>query len=486
MKKGSKAKHDESEREGATIKEKIIVIVLGLIFCVAFLEAGLRVFGGAILFLQERINRSALAEKGTYRILCLGESTTADLGDGSNSYPRQLAQILTERGGGRKFSVINKGIPSGDTSLILAELEGNLNMYRPDMVIAMMGINDTNQLQAFGEPGGEKPLRLNDIFRTLKLAEFLSKDLKRKKTIEDLLKQGAYLPPWYGTDPKPMPPEAVEAVNAFDTAWNHKQSGRYALAEAEFKRLVQAHPNCMIGYIFLGECCRKQGQYREAEAIYRKVIKEKIHENPIDTNSPSLELSQFGVLYERDRDVFGKTVKNNRYAMYAWTIYELGQCYIEQGKYKDAEDVYRELMAIKPDIAYMGLAKSSAAQGQHRRAKEYYDKAQKSRAEYYNLLTVTWKNYQKLIGVLDSRGIKLVAVQYPLRSIESLRRLIGDKKGIILMDNEPVFRKALEQGRYDKYFVDRCYIDYGHATREGNRLLAENIAQVLLREVFNK
>jgi len=87
---------------------------------------------------------------------------------------------------------------------------------------------------------------------------------------------------------------------------------------------------------------------------------------------------------------------------------------------------------------------------------------------------------------LDGRGIKLVAVQYPLRSIESLQMLIGGRKGVISVDNEALFRKALRRGGYDKYFVDRCYIDYGHATTEGNRLLAENIARVLLAEVFNK
>ena len=41
-------------------------------------------------------------------------------------------------------------------------------------------------------------------------------------------------------------------------------------------------------------------------------------------------------------------------------------------------------------------------------------------------------------------------------------------------------REALQQHPYDALFWDHCYGDMGHATRLGNRLLAENVAEAVL------
>jgi hypothetical protein len=57
----------------------------------------------------------------TVRVLCLGESTTA-LG-GASAYPRLLEQILNERGGGRRFTVVNAGLPGITTDQVVAGLE---------------------------------------------------------------------------------------------------------------------------------------------------------------------------------------------------------------------------------------------------------------------------------------------------------------------------------------------------------------------------
>ena len=64
--------------------------------------------------------------------------------------------------------------------------------------------------------------------------------------------------------------------------------------------------------------------------------------------------------------------------------------------------------------------------------------------------------------------------------------MFENKEGIIFVDNEMVFRKALKQASYDEYFTDMFAGDFGHCTPKGNRLLAENIANVILKECFNK
>lgn len=103
---------------------------------------------------------------------------------------------------------------------------------------------------------------------------------------------------------------------------------------------------------------------------------------------------------------------------------------------------------------------------------------------YYNSLT--YNNYQELKKILDRRVIKLVCVQYPMRSIGPLKKIFKNKEDIIFVDNEMIFKKALMQAKYNEYFNDLFAGDFGHCTPKGNRLLAENIANVILKECFNK
>ena len=117
-------------------RQRVIAILLGIVFSILALELGLRLGGFLFISFQEYSNRISLYKKGTYRIMCLGESTTA------RQYPPYLEEILNQRNIGIKFSVIDKGVIGTNTVAILFELEGNLNTYKPDMVITMMGNND--------------------------------------------------------------------------------------------------------------------------------------------------------------------------------------------------------------------------------------------------------------------------------------------------------------------------------------------------------
>jgi len=119
-------------------------------------------------------------------------------------------------------------------------------------------------------------------------------------------------------------------------------------------------------------------------------------------------------------------------------------------------------------------------------AEEYYKKANELRLEYYN--PVTRYNYQKLKEILDKRGIKLVCVQYPVRSVEPLKKIFNVQERITFVDNEKLFKDALKNAKYKykEYFIDMIGGDFGHCTTKGNRLLAENIANVILKDLFKK
>ena len=139
----------------------------GLFLCAVFLEIGLRVGGFIFLSIQEYRNRISLRQKGSYRIMCLGESTT------DNAYPTQLQRTLNQRNIGIRFSVINKGVSGTDTEVILSRLEYNLDKYNPDMVIAMMGANDSDSVMSYEGILPKKNTRCLNSLRTYQLVKLI-------------------------------------------------------------------------------------------------------------------------------------------------------------------------------------------------------------------------------------------------------------------------------------------------------------------------
>jgi len=163
-----KLRHDQSQAKIAFWK-KIALIIFGLFLSVLFIEAGLRLGGLVLSSWQEHRNIRAVIQKGIYRIMCLGESTTA------GRYPSFLENILNQRNIGVRFSVINKGSPAINTGAILSELNDNLDKYKPDMVIVMMGINDFWPYiprEALRDSGAPSSIRSLKIYKLMKIMWF--------------------------------------------------------------------------------------------------------------------------------------------------------------------------------------------------------------------------------------------------------------------------------------------------------------------------
>jgi len=120
-------------------------------------------------------------------------------------------------------------------------------------------------------------------------------------------------------------------------------------------------------------------------------------------------------------------------------------------------------------------------QGNLRRAQEYANLAEQLKKSGY--IAMTRFNYRKIAGEVLDANKKLVCVQYPVRSIMPLKDMLQGYQGIIFVDNEKIFKDALSRDGYDYYFYDHFGGDFGHATRQGNKLLAENIAGAILKEI---
>jgi len=149
------------------LRQKTILVIFGLFLAITILEIGLRLGGFIILSLQERRNLLSIRQRGEYRVICLGESTT------QGQYPAYLEEALNQRNIGIKFSVIDKGIGSINTGFIVLQLEANLDKYQPDLVVTMMGINDYGAYTPYQAGLTAQIMLFFKSFRTYKLARLL-------------------------------------------------------------------------------------------------------------------------------------------------------------------------------------------------------------------------------------------------------------------------------------------------------------------------
>lgn len=449
---------------GISLKQKAALVIFGIALSGLMVESALRIAGFAYLCSQEYLNKSSYdgLNLKQYRILCLGESTTACEGD--TAYPRQLEGILNQKIPGRQFKVINKGVPGTDTSGILGELEDNLKKYRPNMVIAMMGINDDIDLIGDVLPRGS--------FIPVKTAIKNLRIYKLARLISVRLREAYFLGNLY-----------------LERGRGYQSQGRYSEAQEMYKKSMALNSGNPVPYVDLAWCYNEEGKILEAVETFKKAIAIKPKDYSI-----YIELGQFYQEHKRYPEAEAVLTKALGVSAGNDMVYiSLGWCYGAQGKYLQAEEAFRKAIAIKPNakIGYTEFAQCYYAnkglypQTQEMRAKAeaYFDKVRRLTGHYNE---GTRRNYNRLRDALSRKGIKLVCMQYSMRGLETLRDIFDSAEGIIFVDNEEIFKEALKKGRYEDYFIDRFAGDFGHCTSEGNRIMANNVADVLWREYFSR
>jgi len=217
-------------------RQKIVLIIFGIFLCGVLLEIGLRIGGFILLSRQEYGNRTPIKQKGTYRIMCLGESTTF-LG-GGNSYPRQLEKILNQRNSGIKFKVINKGVPGTNSTSIVTKLEDNINKYNPDIIIVMMGINDRADTVAYEDIHSNKTVLFLKSFRIYKLAKLLRLHIIHKFKEKKLVKAEETLKKALEINPK-------SDAAYISLAHNYWKQGKFVEAEEMLKKALEINPRSL-------------------------------------------------------------------------------------------------------------------------------------------------------------------------------------------------------------------------------------------------
>jgi tetratricopeptide (TPR) repeat protein len=443
-----------------TFRTKIALVVFGLFLFFVLLEVSLRFGGFILLSMQEYRNIQSIKQKGAYRILCLGESTT------EGQYPQFLEENLNQRNIGVRFSVLDKGSAGTNSPVILSQVDSYLNEYHPDMVVAMMGINDWGERIPFETATTSEGILFIRSFKTYKLIRLLWLHIltKAKETGLYKLNQDRHLS---------MNLTRVGLKGDFTES---------IVMESSLKKAIEINPKNDYVYVKLGELYLYQGKYPQAEDL----LKKSIEINPKNDYAYCVlgRLCRDQEKFYQSEDALRKAVELNPKNDNAYDV--LGWLYLDYGKFSQSEDAFKKAMDLNPknDWMYGRMWSLYEKMGKSELAKEYAQKASRLRLEYYNPVTVC--SYRKLKGILDKRWVKLVCVQYPMRNVEPLKKIFEQDESIIFVDNESVFKEALQKASYNEYFVDMFAGDFGHCTKKGNRLLAENIANTILREVFHK
>jgi tetratricopeptide (TPR) repeat protein len=429
----------KTRRASALWPRRLGLAAFGVLLAAVLVEAALRAGGFAVLTLQDRRNAEKARETGTYRIMCVGESTT------QGQYPAALEKRLDDAGLGVRFAVVDRGLAGATSTVLVDRLEADLDAYRPDMVVAMMGINDAGRHVPYEPETASRWLRFARSLRTYKLLRLA----------------------WLGA-----------SIRARSSGGAPRADGRWDEAEAAYRRTLALDARDARAWTGLGRALQARGERPEAEAAFARALE-------LDPRDARAYAGRAWGEWSRRR--FAAAEADYRRALrlepgndgfYA----TLAALLRVRGRMREAEEADRRALALDPrehgDDVDGELSIDSAERGDAEAARAYHEKAEALRAAAFRPETA--RNYRRLKEILDRRGVRLVAVQYPMRGLAPLRKMLaGDDDGALYVDNERTFWDAAGRGSFSRYFADRFGGDFGHCTAEGNALLAEDIARVL-------
>jgi len=647
-------------------KQKCGLVLFSIVFCTIVLEIGLRLTGLIMASAQEYRNMLSMRKNGTYRIICLGESTTA------GQYAQFLETILNRQNVGVRFTVIDKGCPVVGTSTLVSMLGENIKEYRPDMIIAMMGINDTGSHMPYQEVAiSEKTIHFIRSLRVYKLLLFtwhnfivkgrqfkpsqsriitsddcngliiqksyaqeennaaretgLKKEMERSPSdpnnyieladlygkqrdfvkAEEVLKQSLkrnicdpqiycalgwvyrmqakfslaeeslnkgislysrdgglyaqlgllYIDQQKSEQAERMFKKALVCDARNSLRYNelgrlYLSLGRFSEAREFLVKALRIDPGSVDLYVSLGCVFKEQANFTQAEKMFLKALEidprnveaservsnawlvqgkfneavnfflNLLKQDPTNVtayltlgwiyrNMQEFETAEkwlnkaFALAPEKFEIIkelalvyvpqgklqlaekfFEKAVAMSSNEL--WLRVELADVYYKNGKFSQAKTAVCDALRIWPenDRLYGLMAIISSGNVNDADSNKFIQKAEDLRRAHYS--PVTQDNYIRLKRIADRNGIRLVCVQYPMRDVMPLKNILVDEEMVIFIDNERIFKDAVEKEGYEVYFIDRFGGDFGHCTAKGNQLLANNIAKVILKEVFKR
>jgi len=424
----------------SVLNRKMIFRVLLRVFVFfIFVELLLRLGGVIFLTVQGHQNRINLGSHGEYRILCLGESSTA-LG-GQDAYPNQLEEFLNLGQSRVNFKVVNKGIPSITTTHIALHLEEYLEEYKPQIVVTMIGINDSVTISKSANKIITEWERFFEYFNIYKLVKSswlrfvappeeiekesrLNSQLKkiedqvnRFPTSENLLELAGLYRATNKFENEKETLLKVVAMNPQDyEAWgylglHYKRLGDYEKAVPALAKMVELSPpvgDAKVGaYAQLADCYRLWQKPKESERVYLESIQYLPHHPGAYGCLANLYLEE--KRYEEAESLYEKQFSINPHAVLFYG--KLAHCYRRNGRYLAAERLLKQAIQFNPKeaVLYVELGSCLLDNKKYKEAEEVLKRAIELKPK-------------------DEEGLQLDLNKYLLASYEAQGKLVEAKK----------------------------------------------------------
>lgn len=449
------------------IVKNLSLVFLSVFVTIVFLELVLQGAGFIYLKKQEFNNARNIKSKGIYKIMCVGDSMTAIGGD--DSYPSILQETLNKKMSNLKIKVINKGVPGFTSAHLLGKIREFISQEKPDLIVVMTGANDEwipQQLVPYTQSRFKK---FFNSLRIVKLVKLLALHFQAKEVVQ------------YSPDINQKIVVEGKQSNEIERLLYYLNAGNYDSAKVILDKKLIEEPENQFFYYLLGTYYVGKREYLNAQQAFEKVLKQ----NPLNDSAychlAGIELN----LGRPDNAVsyLNKAIDIN--PSNKWAYYLLTEIYRSKEDFVNAKITCNKAIKANPqkDWFYGALFSFYNKTGDAAMAEHIVKQAQQIRNKLYNPLLKT--NYGAIIDIIQEHNIDVIAMQYPMRSLDALKILLKDKNNVVFADNEKSFKDKVKKFGYDKYFKDYFGGDFGHCTRGGNIIISENLADVIISKFLN-
>lgn len=498
---------------------RIAAILIGITTTLLLVEAVLQTASWAARSAER--NRSHVPTDGELRIACVGESTTFGL------WPGQLEEILDERSAERRIRVINRGVVGIRTDGVAREIEGWLDEDRPHLVITMLGINDEGNVLVY--PRGGSRGWLMEHSRTMGFLGLLW------RSAFNIGGSGA------GVDQEPRGDGHLdeELRTRIDRLEALRPEGMKKFRYSEMidlqRRLLMVDPGTPVYHLaflkglvvhhdleerldeffvqevgvdpaelddeerlsLIEDWAQRTGDrfagLRLATSVARWGSNPVLEQTLLEQATHGPELAGLAWLRMADFASRKQQLEPTRQLLlraddalpddYQWSLL-LGHLAFQYEAYDLAAASFERARMLRSDLpashelVLIGrLANACEQSGDTVRAAEL--RTQRDDLEQGRFREFTRFYYRRVIDSVRARQIPVIAMQYPLLSVESLRKLLDYRDDVTYLGNRENFEAALLDARYREIFEDNFAGSFGHLSPRGNRLVAENVADAL-------
>jgi len=472
------------------LRVKLSIAFGSLILFLVLLEICLRIAGQ--IYLSREITHYGDVKTSNYVILCLGDSFTWGGGvTRDETYPAYLSEMIKSRDPHKKILVINKGKCEYNSSQVLKSLPRWLKIYRPNIVILLVG--SSNRFNPWGYNSYQSPGLLSDLKDTLdnlkvvKMIKLISTNLKARVLYwdaEHLFKEEPRIISGYNYDTSlvyrdrgfnyiknKQQIKSPASNDKLSTAWYYYNTGKTQQAIKLLEDSIKDNPRSLENLCALAYGYYNSGDFQKSE----KFLQQARHINP----GSEFVRGQMDFFYRAAQKFYQKTGKLDLAMEYFRkaielnpddykNYYNLSQAYDLQSKY-NAEffiDFLQGLLQtqarLKDNAVFMAYL-------------EFFKEKKQNEDKISSWLR---NDLDKIVLLCKGNNTDIIIQNYPVSypMANTALKNTATNHSLAFVDNLGIF--ALEQFPLTDE-VNDYLLDDSHCTAKGHKLIAENIYSAL-------